>query len=111
MIRMKYRYVLQGLAATKGFLGATRVHLVCAVHRTIPKTTTCARKAELVETIDAVGPGMKAAGIKAVNCFWLARRRTCRHCSEAKSATSGKARGLKRGMTRGHTALRTLTGP
>jgi len=49
---MKYGYVLQGLVATKRFLSATRVHLACAVHRTIPKTTTCAQKAELIETID-----------------------------------------------------------
>jgi len=46
---MGYCYVPQALAATRAFLDTPREHLACAVHRTIPKTTPCAPKVELVE--------------------------------------------------------------
>ena len=75
---MRYSYGPQGPVAPKGSLGTTRVALACAVHGTIPKTATCAQEAELVATIDAV-----VSRNKAVDCGWLAPRRTSRQGSKS----------------------------
>src|SRR5208283_1872006 len=80
---MAYCYVPQALAATRAFLAATRGHLACAVQRTVPKTTTDAQKAELVETTDSGG-----SRNSAVNSCWLARWRTSRQGSRANQMKS-----------------------